>query len=125
MAENLRETIGKDRTILADPKASPEEKRKAHFDLIISERLLSKGVEALHDPLDSIAGYLAKFCGPRGWCDQEMDPILSDFLAELYCKGCELAAIRLAGPDATSDQMGEAMDTVKDRIRDYIKTGED
>jgi len=53
------------------------------------------------------------------------DPLLADFLADLYCKGTELAAIRQAGPDATKDQMGEAMDTIKDRIRDFIKTGED
>lgn len=125
MAENLRETIEKDQAILSDHDASKEEKRKAHLDLIISRRLLGKGVEELPDPLDSIAGYLAKFCGQKGYIEQEKDPILSDFLAELYVQGTKMAAIRLAGPDATNEQMGEAMDTVKDRIRDFIKTGED
>lgn len=126
MTENLRETIEKDQAILSDPKASPEEKRKAHFDLIISRRLLAKGVEELADqPLDSIARYLAKFCGPRGYIEQEKDPILSDFLAELYEQGAKMAAIRLVGPDASQQQMGEAMDTVKDLIRDFIKPDED
>jgi hypothetical protein len=125
MKENLRETIQKDQAILADPNASQEEKRKAHFDLIISRRLLSKGVEELQDPLDSIAGYLAKFCGQKGYIEQEKDPILSDFLAELYEQGAKIAAIGLAGPDATNEQMGAAMDTVKDRIRDFIKPDED
>ena len=125
MTENLRDTIEKDRAILADPGASKEEKRKAHSDLVISKRLLGKGVEELPDPLDTIAGYLAKFCGPKGYIDQEKDPLLADFLADLYCKGTELAAIKLAGPDATNEQMGEAMDTVKDRIRDFIKPNED
>jgi hypothetical protein len=120
MSENLRETITKDEAILADPNASPEEKRKAHFDLIISRRLLTKGVEELPDPLDVIATYLAKFCGPSGYIDQEKDPILSDFLADLYCKGCEMAAIRLVGQDATKDQRGEAMDTVKGRISEIL-----
>jgi len=49
MAENLSETIEKDQAILADPDASMEEKRTAHFDLIISRRLLSKGVEELSE----------------------------------------------------------------------------
>jgi L-alanine-DL-glutamate epimerase-like enolase superfamily enzyme len=49
MPENLRETIEKDMAIMADPNASPEEKRKAHWDLKISRRLLSKGVEVLED----------------------------------------------------------------------------
>jgi len=125
MSENLRETITKDEAILADPNASPEEKRKAHFDLIISRRLLTKGVEELPDPLDAIATYLAKFCGSSGYVEQEKDPILSDFLADLYCKGCEMAVAMLVGPEASQDQKGEAMDTVKDRIRDFIKTDED
>jgi len=56
MPENLRETIEKDQAILADPNASPEEKRKAHFDLIISRRLLAKGVEVLEDALEVEAG---------------------------------------------------------------------
>jgi len=120
MPENLRETITKDEAILADPKASPEEKRKAHLDLIISRRLLTKGVEELPDPLDAIATYLAKFCGPSGYIDQEKDPILSDFLADLYCKGCEMAVDRLVGPEANQDQRGEAMDTVKGRISEIL-----
>jgi len=49
MSENLRETIEKNEAILADPNATPEEKRKAHWDLKISRRLLSKGVEVLGD----------------------------------------------------------------------------
>lgn len=116
MTENLRETIEKDQAILSDPDASMEEKRKAHFDLIISRRLLAKGVEELSDPLDSIARYLAKFCGPSGWCDQEKDPILSDFLGELYCKGCELAAIRLAGPNVSREAQLEAAEAIKAKI---------
>lgn len=79
--------------------------------------------ENLRD-IDSIARYLAKFCGPRGYIEQEKDPILSDFLADLYEQGAKLAAIRLVGPDASQEQIGEAMDTVKDRIRDFIKTEE-
>ena len=49
MPENLRDTIEKDEAIMADPNASPEEKRKAHWDLKLSRRLLSKGVEVLQD----------------------------------------------------------------------------
>lgn len=49
MQENLRESIEKDEAIMADPKASPEEKRNAKADLMISRRLLSKGVEVLED----------------------------------------------------------------------------
>lgn len=49
MPENLRESIQKDEATMADPNASPKEKREAHFDRIISRRLLSKGVEVLED----------------------------------------------------------------------------
>jgi hypothetical protein len=49
MPEDLRETIKRDEAILADPNASPEEKRVARVDLAISKRLLSKGVEVLGD----------------------------------------------------------------------------
>jgi hypothetical protein len=49
MSENLIESVEKDMAIMADPNASPEEKRKAHWDLKISRRLLSKGVEVLED----------------------------------------------------------------------------
>jgi hypothetical protein len=56
MVENLRETIEKDQAILSDPDASMEEKRKANFDLIISRRLLSKGVEVLEDAPEVEAG---------------------------------------------------------------------
>ncbi|MDM7912767.1 MAG: hypothetical protein QUS09_06690 [Methanotrichaceae archaeon] len=49
MPENLRETVERDEAVLADPDASPEEKRTARVDLAISRRLLSKGVEALED----------------------------------------------------------------------------
>ncbi len=49
MPENLRDTIKRDEAILADPNASPEEKRRAYLDRAISRRLLSKGVEVLED----------------------------------------------------------------------------
>ena len=49
MSENLIDSVEKDMAIMADPDASPEEKRKAHWDLKISRRLLSKGVEVLED----------------------------------------------------------------------------
>ena len=55
MPENLRDTIEKDMAIMADPNASPEEKRKAHFDFKISRRLLAKGVEELPDQEEEIA----------------------------------------------------------------------
>ncbi len=70
---------------------------------------------------DSIARYLAKFCGPRGYIEQEKDPILSDFLVDLYEQGVKMAAIKLVGPDANQLQTGEEMDAVRDRIRDFIK----
>ena len=117
MTENFRETIEKDQAILSDPDASMDETRKAQFDLIVDRRGMT--------PLDVIATYLAKFCGSSGYVEQEKDPILSDFLADLYCKGCEMAVAMLVGPEASQDQKGEAMDTVKDRIRDFIKTDED
>ena len=50
MPENLLDTIEKDMATMADPNASPEEKRKAHFDFKISRRLLAKGVVELPDP---------------------------------------------------------------------------
>ncbi len=50
MPENLRDTIEKDMAIMADPDASPEQKRAAYWDMKISRRLLSKGVEELPDP---------------------------------------------------------------------------
>jgi hypothetical protein len=56
MPENLRETIEKDEAIMADPNASPEETRRAHWDLKISQRLLSKGVEVLKDGPDEGEG---------------------------------------------------------------------
>jgi len=49
MPENIRETIKKDETILANPKATMEEKRAARMDLAISRRLIAKGVELLED----------------------------------------------------------------------------
>jgi len=49
MPEDLRETLRGMRPFLADPNASPEEKRTARVDLAISRRLLSKGVEVLAD----------------------------------------------------------------------------
>lgn len=53
MPENLRETIKKDEAIMADPKASLEEKRNARVDLAISRRMLAKGVEVLEDGPES------------------------------------------------------------------------
>ena len=55
MPEILRDTIEKDAAILADPNASPEEKRKAHWDMKISRRLMAKGVEELPDQEEEIA----------------------------------------------------------------------
>lgn len=49
MPENLRDTIEKDMAIMADPNASPEQKRAAHWDMKISRRLLAKGVVELPD----------------------------------------------------------------------------
>lgn len=49
MPENLLDTIEKDMATMADPNASPEEKRRAHFDFKISRRLLAKGVVELPD----------------------------------------------------------------------------
>lgn len=49
MTENLRETIQKDEAILADPRASTEEKQRAAIDMSISRRLISKGVEELEE----------------------------------------------------------------------------
>jgi len=49
MPENLRETIERDQAVIADPNASLKEKQAAHMDLIISRRLLTKGVRILED----------------------------------------------------------------------------
>lgn len=49
MPENLRETIEKAKAIMNDPTATLEQKRAAHWDLKISRRFLSKGVEVLED----------------------------------------------------------------------------
>lgn len=54
MPENLLDTIEKNMAIMADPNASPEEKRKAHLDLKISRRLLAKGVVELPDQEEEI-----------------------------------------------------------------------
>lgn len=47
MAENLIETVEKDKAVLADPDASMEEKRYARMDLAVSRRLIAKGVNEL------------------------------------------------------------------------------
>lgn len=60
--------------------------------------------------MDSIAKFLAKFCGPCGYIAQTEDPILADFLTDLYEQGVDLAAARLA----TSPE------TIKGRIRDFV-----
>ena len=49
MPEILRGTIQKDRAIIDDPNASPEDKRNAQVDMAISRRLIAKGVEVLQD----------------------------------------------------------------------------
>ena len=49
MLENLRETIEKDEAIMNDPTATPEQKRRAHWDQKLSRRLLAKGAEVLED----------------------------------------------------------------------------
>lgn len=55
MPENLLDTIEKDMATMADPDASPEEKRRAHLDFKISRRLLAKGVVELPDQEEEIA----------------------------------------------------------------------
>lgn len=49
MSEILRETIEKNEAILADPNATMEEKRYAKTDLMLSRRLIAKGVTELSD----------------------------------------------------------------------------
>ena len=49
MSENLIDSVEKDMAVLADPNASMEEKRYAKTDLMLSRRLIAKGVTELSD----------------------------------------------------------------------------